>query len=103
MTALTTKVAKYLEEQRGKERDCFAFRLLRECRNELVRLEAEAVQSGDKWQSAVERYGRELDESATLLEAVHPIGKIKGIGRMEVVVALRQVIDNKTLSKEPQL
>lgn len=40
------------------------------------------------------KYGRELDVAAELLQQVHPIGRVKAIGRMEVVQALREVLEH---------
>jgi hypothetical protein len=42
-----------------------------------------------------ERYGAELDAAAELLQAVHPVGKYKALGRMEVVAALRDVLGQR--------
>jgi hypothetical protein len=38
-----------------------------------------------------ERYAAELDAAAEILQRVHPIGKVKGIGRLEVVAALEEL------------
>ncbi len=38
-----------------------------------------------------ERYAKELDEAAKILQRVHPIGKVKAIGRLEVVAALLEL------------
>jgi hypothetical protein len=40
-----------------------------------------------------ERYAAELDAAAEILQRVHPIGKVKGIGRLEVVAALEELFD----------
>jgi hypothetical protein len=39
-----------------------------------------------------ERYAAELDKVAALLQSVHPIGQVKGIGRTQVAAALEDVI-----------
>lgn len=36
-------------------------------------------------------YAKELDEAAAILEAIHPVGKVKAIGRREVVAALKEL------------
>jgi hypothetical protein len=38
-----------------------------------------------------ERYAAELDAAAEILQRVHPICKVKGIGRLEVVAALEEL------------
>lgn len=37
------------------------------------------------------RYAAELDAAAEILARVHPIGKYKAIGRLEVVAVLREL------------
>jgi hypothetical protein len=37
------------------------------------------------------RYAAELDQAADILGRIHPIGQVKGIGRLEVVRALTDV------------
>lgn len=43
------------------------------------------------YRESSERYGKELDAAAEILQRLHPIGACKGLGRMEVVAALRDV------------
>lgn len=38
-----------------------------------------------------QQYARELDAAAELLTRVHPIGRVKAIGRMQVFAALRDL------------
>jgi len=38
-------------------------------------------------------YGVQLDQAAEILQRHHPIGQVKAIGRMEVVQALRDVLE----------
>lgn len=46
----------------------------------------------DMAECAADRYGTELDACAEILQKVHPVGKVKAIGRLEVAEALRQVL-----------
>lgn len=45
-----------------------------------------------EWESA-ERYGKELDEAAEILQSVHYMGKVKAFGRLEVVTALKEIVE----------
>jgi hypothetical protein len=49
------------------------------------------------------RYAAELDEAAEILQRVHPIGKVKAIGRLEVVTALKELFpadDDEPVTEE---
>ena len=46
--------------------------------------------------SIAERYAAELDAAAEILQRVHPIGKVKAIGRLEVVAALEDLFPQPT-------
>lgn len=47
-----------------------------------------------------ERYGTELDCIAALLQAVHPIGQVKGIGRLEALAALGDVLADRAAFRQ---
>lgn len=42
------------------------------------------------------RYAAELDQCAELLHKIHPIGEVKAIGRLEVVGALSEMVEELT-------